>query len=136
SILAGYPVLQVIGTVILCAYVYKNIDAEVRDINTLGLGWVQAERVSSWSRELERSKGEIDISGYKFFYMDIETRDGKETFERVRPGKVPVTAVSPPHLRVTSHTGFLVFVGLVKAWAGFWEGAVVYTSLLALCWTY
>jgi hypothetical protein len=29
----------------------------------------------------------------------------------------------------------LTFVGVTKAWVGFWEGCVVYASLLALTWT-
>ena len=67
--------------------------------------------------------------------MDIPQDGSADKLERVLPQKVFVTAVYPRQLRVSTHFGFLAFIAIVKTWVGFWEGIVVYASLLAMIWT-
>lgn len=117
--------VSLVGLVILIFFLWKNIYVERSDYKHLGLGWVQSEFLQEKSKQVP-----FELKGRKATFK--VKNESTCTYEIA--DTVVIQSISPNHLVVTSHIAFIVFIILVKAWVGLWEGLVVYFGLLVLIW--
>ena len=117
-----------VGIVICTFFLCKDVLIEVRDYKTLGLGWVQAESIEDqWKQNVKYHLPSTPIRR-RFRTFDINEK-------QVQAAEVDLVSVSPPDFHIRSHRAFLVFVLAAKLWCGFWEGLVVYMSVLLAIWS-
>lgn len=128
QILTNRASIAICGIALCALFMCKDVLIEVRDYKTLGLGWVQAESIETqWNQNTKRHLTSTPIRR-RFRTFDINDK-------QIQAAEVDLVSVSPPDFHIRGHRAFLVFVLVAKLWCGFWEGLMVYMSVLLAIWS-
>lgn len=111
--------MSLLGIAITLFLIGTSVLVEVRDYNSLGLGWVQLRAVRDAAAQ------HLPIPGNKFRNFAEAGR-----FRRVQ--EASVRTIYPPEAGVYNTASFIAFVCVVKAIGGIWQALVIYLSLLFL----
>lgn len=111
------PILWVTGVALTAFFLWTNIEVEVRDYKSLGLGWVQAKAI----HEAADTHRAVPGSEFRLFAVGGRLRVVTDAH---------IIKLDQPRTGAYKNWQFWAFVVSVKSIGGLWQATILYLSLV------